>query len=51
MDAAVPETKRIDADGEIVWSCPPDAGVKLVDFFHERRWLSSPDTGESTYKP
>jgi len=35
-------------DGEVVWSWPPDAGVKLVDLLHERRGLSSPDPGEST---
>jgi hypothetical protein len=26
-------TSDAGADGKIVWSCPPDAGVKLVDDF------------------
>jgi len=28
MDGLARLTKRADADGEGVWSCPPDAGVK-----------------------
>jgi len=36
------------ADGEVVWSWRPDAGVKLAEFFRERRWQKSPVTGEST---
>src|SRR5215472_15806209 len=31
MDAAAPSTKGANADGQVVWSCPPDAGVKPVD--------------------
>jgi hypothetical protein len=31
MDAdGVRQTKRAGADGEVVWSCPPDAGDKLA---------------------
>ena len=29
MDAWVPETIGMRADGEVVWSWPPDAEVKL----------------------
>ena len=29
MDAEVPLTSDTNADGEVVWSCHPDAGVKL----------------------
>ena len=29
MDADVTETNVADADGEVVWSWRPDAGVKL----------------------
>jgi hypothetical protein len=47
MDALVQLTNAADADGEGVWSWSPDAGIKPVAFFHGRRWLSSPDTGES----
>jgi hypothetical protein len=31
MDAEVSLTSDADADGEVVCSCPPDAGVKLVE--------------------
>jgi hypothetical protein len=30
------------ADGQAVWSCPLDAGVKLIEMIDQRRWLSSP---------
>jgi hypothetical protein len=30
MDAEVPLTSGAEADGEIVWSWRPDAGVKLA---------------------
>src|SRR5215472_7415610 len=30
------------AYGQAVWSCPLDAGVKLIEMNDERRWLSSP---------
>jgi len=42
MDAPVAQGECTEAYGQAVWSCPPDAGVKLVDDFHERRWLKSP---------
>src|SRR5581483_4706287 len=35
------------ADGEGVWSCPPDAGVNLRVKSPEGRRLESPDSGES----
>jgi DNA-binding GntR family transcriptional regulator len=31
MDGLARLTRRSGPDGEGVWSCPPDAGVKLVD--------------------
>ena len=31
MDADVPLTNGTEADGEVVWSWRPDAGVKLVE--------------------
>ena len=30
MDAFVPRDERLKADGEVVWSRHPDAGVKLA---------------------
>ena len=50
------------ADGEIVWSWRPDAGVKSCRdvsgptgldslISARRRWQESPVTGEITYKP
>jgi hypothetical protein len=36
------------ADGEVVWSWRPDAGVKLAEQSEKRRWQKSPVTGEST---
>ena len=33
---------RAKADGESVWSWPPDAEVKLYETFVKRRGLSSP---------
>ena len=30
------------AYGQAVWSCPLDAGVKLIEMIGQRRWLSSP---------
>jgi hypothetical protein len=42
------KTSETEADGEIVWSWRPDAGVKLCEAFIERRWLKSRYTGEST---
>jgi hypothetical protein len=30
------------ADGEVVWSCPPDAGVKPIEMIERRRRLTSP---------
>src|ERR1700754_3610646 len=31
-----------EADGQAVWSCPLDAGVKLIEMIDRRRWLKSP---------
>jgi len=36
---------------EIAWSRSPDAGIKFRVFIPERRRLTSPDSGESAYKP
>jgi hypothetical protein len=33
MDADAPLTNGADADGEVVWSRHPDAGVRLAEFF------------------
>ena len=33
MDAACQETNDVVADGEVVWSWRPDAGVKLAMIF------------------
>src|SRR5262249_57244932 len=30
------------AYGQAVWSCPLDAGVKLIEVIDKRRWLPSP---------
>jgi hypothetical protein len=43
-------TNGADADGEIVWSWPPDAEAKSAATICRRRWQQSPVTGESTYK-
>jgi hypothetical protein len=46
------KTSETGADGEIVWSWRPDAGVKLCETFIERRWLKSPvHRGEREDKP
>ena len=47
MDAEVLLTNGTEADGEVVWSWRPDAGVKLADFCR-RRWQKSPVTEEIT---
>jgi hypothetical protein len=51
VDAAARETGDAKADGEIVWSRHPDAGVKLAAQERGRRWQKSPVAEESTYKP
>ena len=33
---------QANADGEGVWSCPPDAGVKRMEMIRSRRRLTSP---------
>jgi hypothetical protein len=49
MDALRRSTRRIDADGETVWSWPPDAEVKLREtcVSLDDGGYQSPDTGES----
>jgi len=42
MDGSARLTKRADTDGEGVWSCPPDAGVKLAEMIRRRRRQSKP---------
>jgi hypothetical protein len=46
-------TSDADADGEIVWSWHPDAGVKFAKLTTRgRRWLKSPvHRGEHEYRP
>jgi hypothetical protein len=52
MDVSTCETKRAGADGEVVWSCPPDAGDKLVgDDPAGDGGLKARHTEEITYKP
>jgi hypothetical protein len=51
MDALTRKTSAIRADGEIVRSRSPDAGINLRVKSPEGRRLSSPDCGEITYKP
>ena len=49
MDAMVRWTKRVVADGETVWSWPPDAEVKFAsDDLASDGGYQSPDTGESS---
>jgi len=36
------ETIAAFADGEVVWSWLPDAGVKLLDMIEKRGWQESP---------
>jgi hypothetical protein len=43
--------RLLPADGEVVWSRRPDAGVKLAGVSRERRGQKSPVPGESTYNP
>jgi hypothetical protein len=45
-------TSDADADGKIVWSCPPDAGVKpCEDVSQGDGGNKARFTGESAYKP
>jgi len=50
MDAFGLQTSSTEADGKSVWSCSPDAGIKLCETsFARRRWLSKPDTGRARH--
>jgi hypothetical protein len=42
---AVSLDERTEADGEVVWSQRPEAGVKVAGLTRERRWQKSPVTG------
>ena len=44
-------TRALEADGEIVWSWHPDAGVKFALRRACDGGQESSVTGESTYKP
>ena len=44
-------TRACDADGEVVWSWLPDAGVKLALRRADDGDKQSPVTGESTKEP
>jgi hypothetical protein len=50
MDAFARETSGANADGEIVWSRPPDAGVKLARSAGDGGYQAR-HPGEITYKP
>jgi hypothetical protein len=47
MDAGARLDEARDADGETVWSWPPDAEVKFVSDLTGDGGYQSPDTGES----
>jgi hypothetical protein len=42
---------RIEAYGQVVWSCPANAGVKFAEMIGKRRWQPSWFTGEITEQP
>ena len=42
MDAVGSQDVRRIAYGQAVWSCPLDAGVKLIEMIGQRRRLTSP---------
>lgn len=44
-------TKGADADGEIAWSRSPDAEINPQGSRAGGTVATSPDTGESAYKP
>ena len=46
MDVEVPLTSGAEADGEIVWSWRPDAGVKSADDDPQATVAKEPITGE-----
>src|SRR5262247_4177572 len=48
MDVIDHETNDAEADGEVVWSWPPDAEAKLRKMIARRREQESPVPGEST---
>ena len=48
MDAAARETGDANADGEVVWSRHPDAGVKSVEATPPMTVAKEPVAGEST---
>jgi hypothetical protein len=47
MDAAACQTNAAVADGEGVWSWPPDAEAKSREMIARRRGQESPVSGES----
>jgi len=47
MDVTARETNAAVADGEGVWSWPPDAEVKSREMIARRRGQESPGPGES----
>jgi hypothetical protein len=52
MDALARETSALEADGEVVWSWSPDAGIKSCGTFSQGDGGNqSPVSGEITYKP
>jgi hypothetical protein len=51
MDALAQQTNAPGADGEIVRSRSPDAGIKPCVTNARRRWPEARRTEENTYKP
>jgi len=49
--AVARKTSAADADGEIVWSCRPDAGDKWAERSARDGGQKARRTGEITYKP
>ena len=47
MDALARQANALKADGQAVWSCPPDAGDKLVDDFASDGGYQARHTRES----
>jgi len=51
MDALCRKTSGVCTDGEIVESCPPDAGSSSVRRAQSDGGYQARYTGETTYKP
>jgi len=51
VDARAAQTSGAGADGQVVWSRSPDAGIKPCGTFRRVTVAKKPDTGESTKQP